>query len=246
MADFDLARLPAAALVLDLDDLTVVDVNAEALALFGRERDEVAGALLTQLVAQPAPLLEACAADPAPAAMLVEARRASGVPFVAEIRARCLDAADARLALCLVREDLHDALQRAAGQFFDAAFARAPIGMALYNTDGEFMRVNPAFCAMLGRTELSLVGTRDQLLTHPDDRARDVEAAWRILNGEVDTFEAEKRFLHRDGSVVWVNARLTFLRDEQRRPVAWLGQFQDITERRLHEERLSILARRPT
>jgi PAS domain S-box-containing protein len=244
LADLQLAHLPVPAVVLDLDDLTVLDVNDEALGVFGFARDEVAGALFTRLVQQPAPLLEACAAA-VPEAVLLEGRRSNGVPFTLEVRARVLGAADGRLALCLLREAFDDALRSAAEHFFDAAFAQSPIGMALYNTDGEFVRVNPAFCAMLGRTQLSLLGTRDQLLTHPDDRRRDVDAAWRILRGELDTFEAEKRFLHRDGTVVWVNAKLAFLRDEQGRPIAWLGQFQDITERRRHEERLGILARPP-
>jgi len=244
LADFELSRLPAAALVVDLDDLMILDVNADALAVFGWDRDQVQGALLTRLIAQPAPLLEAIdAGEGGP--VLLEGRRRNGVPFTLELRARALDAADARLALCLIREDAHEALRRAANQFFDAAFANAPIGMALYNTDGDFVRVNPAFCAMLGRSELALLGTRDQLLTHPDDRQRDVDAAWRILDGEIDTYEAEKRFLHRDGSTVWVLAKLTFLRDAQRRPIAWLGQFQDITQRRRHEQRLSVLTRRP-
>jgi PAS domain S-box-containing protein len=243
MNEFDLAWLPAAALLLDLDDLTITDINDEALEVFGWDREEITGELLTYLVAQPAALLEALAADES-GPVLLEGRRRNGVPFTFEVRARAVPGALPRTGLCLVREDDREAVRRAANEFFDAAFANAPIGMALYNTDGEFVRVNPAFCAILDRPELALIGTRDQLLTHPDDRQRDVDAAWRILKGEIDTFAAEKRFLRRDGSIVWVSANLTFLRDDQRRPIAWLGQFQDITERREHEERLRELTGR--
>jgi PAS domain S-box-containing protein len=241
MPDFELAHLPAAALLLDLRDLTIRDVNDEALTMFARDRDQLVGGLVTHLLAQPAPLLEALAAGER-GCVLVEGRRRNGVPFIAEVRARALPGGST--ALCLIREDDREPMDRAAHQFFDAAFANAPIGMALYNTDGEFVRVNRALCAMLDRTELALIGTRDQLLTHPDDRQRDVDAAWRILNGEIDTYETEKRFLRRDGSVLWVSANLTFLRDEHGRPIAWLGQFQDITERRRHEERLRRLTGR--
>jgi len=104
--------------------------------------------------------------------------------------------------------------------------------MALFNTDGEYVRANAALCALLGRTEQELIGVRDQEITHPDDRAGDVEAAWRVLNGEISTWQCEKRFARPDGSIVWTLANLTFLRDEYGRPLCWVGQFQDITELR--------------
>jgi diguanylate cyclase (GGDEF)-like protein len=95
---------------------------------------------------------------------------------------------------------------------------------------------------MLDRRPQELLGLRDQELTHPDDRASDVAAAWRILAGEQDTWQTEKRFLRPDGSVVWALANLTFLRDEDRRPLCWVGQFQDITERKRREHRLLHMA----
>ena len=107
-----------------------------------------------------------------------------------------------------------------------------PIGMALFNTDGEYVRVNGALCALLGRRADELIGIRDQELTHPDDRQSDVDAAWRILRGEFNTWQCEKRFVRPDGSIVWTLANLTFLRDEHGRPLCWVGQFQDITELR--------------
>ena len=73
---------------------------------------------------------------------------------------------------------------------------------------------------------------RDQELTHPDDRQSDVDAAWRILRGELSTWQCEKRFVRPDGEVVWTLANLTFLRDEYGRPLCWVGQFQDVTELR--------------
>jgi diguanylate cyclase (GGDEF)-like protein len=69
-------------------------------------------------------------------------------------------------------------------------------------------------------------------LTHQDDRAADVEVAWRILRGELATHQTEKRFVRPDGSLVWTIANLSFLRDETGLPLAWLGQFQDISELR--------------
>jgi diguanylate cyclase (GGDEF)-like protein/PAS domain S-box-containing protein len=129
-----------------------------------------------------------------------------------------------------------DAFARDARRYFDAAFDNAPIGMALFNTAGEYVRVNAALCVLLGRSRDDLIGRRDQELTHPDDRASDLEAAADIFAGKLSTHQCEKRFVRADGSIVWALANLTFLRDEAGRPLGWVGQFQDVTARREAEE----------
>jgi diguanylate cyclase (GGDEF)-like protein/PAS domain S-box-containing protein len=129
-----------------------------------------------------------------------------------------------------------DAFARDARRYFDAAFDNAPIGMALFNTAGEYVRVNAALCVLLGRSRDELIGRRDQELTHPDDRASDLEAAAEIFAGKLSTHQCEKRFVRTDGSIVWALANLTFLRDEAGRPLGWVGQFQDVTARREAEQ----------
>src|SRR4051794_7697906 len=115
---------------------------------------------------------------------------------------------------------------------------RRSIGMALFNPDGEYVRVNRALCRILGRGAADLIGRRDQELTHPDDRQADVDAAWEILDARRNTHQCEKRFVRPDGSVVWTLANLTFLRDDGGRPLSWVGQFQEITARRAVEQAL--------
>jgi diguanylate cyclase (GGDEF)-like protein/PAS domain S-box-containing protein len=137
-----------------------------------------------------------------------------------------------------VRRD--DEFARQAQRYFDAAFDNAPIGMALFNCAGEYARVNASLCALLGRSRRDLIGRRDQELTHPDDRESDLVAAEKIFAGELGTHQCEKRFVRPDGSIVWTLANLTFLRDEEGRPLGWVGQFQDITARREAEERFRL------
>ncbi len=120
----------------------------------------------------------------------------------------------------------------------DAAFEQATIGMAFLDVDGRYVRVNPAHAALLGLGVDELIGVRDMELTHPDDRPSDLAAAWRILDGELDTWTVEKRFVRADGSHAWVIANLTFLRTPEGLPQMWLGVFQDITERKAMESRL--------
>ena len=72
--------------------------------------------------------------------------------------------------------------------------------MAVFNCNGEYVRVNSALCELLGRTEHDPIARRDQELTHPDDRQADIDAAWDILAGKLGTHQCEKRFVRPDGS----------------------------------------------
>ena len=169
----------------------------------------------------------------------VHAQRLNGVPFTANALANFTAEGELLFTLRpLPADDLVDA----SAQLFHAAFENSPIGMAMFNTDGEFMRVNEALCTMLGRCPDELIGARDQTLTHPDDRQADVDAAWKILRGEMDRWQTEKRFIHSDGRIIWTIANLTFLRDDRGRPLSWLGQFQDITRGKEAEQRLQRMA----
>jgi diguanylate cyclase (GGDEF)-like protein/PAS domain S-box-containing protein len=165
-------------------------------------------------------------------------RRANGVPFPIEVSLRH----DGTRLVCALREPTREELVGTALRHFDVAFENSPIGMALFNTDGQYVRVNGALSAMLGRSAKELIGRRDQELTYPEDREADVRAAWEILDGRRDTHQTEKRFIHADGSVVWALASLTFLRDSGGRPLSWVGQFLDITERRRQEAELRFMA----
>jgi diguanylate cyclase (GGDEF)-like protein/PAS domain S-box-containing protein len=227
-----LDALPDAALVLGADGI-VAAVNALVPALFGCDPT---GAPLAQLLSCDA--LDAVPDAPV-RSVRAEVTRRDGVPFLVDISA---SAPDAGRRLVFLRKLDTPRLVEESERLLQVAFETAPIGMAFFNTDGEYLRVNAALCALLDRAEADLLGRRDQEFTHPEHRASDVAAAWRILAGEIDTWQTEKRFLRPDGSAVWVIANMTFLRDEQGRALTWLGQFQDITERKGLEERLRRLA----
>ena len=223
-----LALMPDAALVTEPQG-AVVAVNEAAVELFGAP--DLEGR----------PLAELLPFGPKPGRgwRPAQARRANKTPLPVEAWATELP--DGRL-LYGVRTLRESAVLEEALRYFDVAFDRSPIGMALFNTDGEYVRVNAALSALLGRPPEDLLGRRDQELTHPDDRQADLDAAWEILEGRTDTHQTEKRFVRPDGSVVWALANLTFLRDEAGRPLSWVGQFQDVTERRRQEAELQHLA----
>jgi diguanylate cyclase (GGDEF)-like protein/PAS domain S-box-containing protein len=217
------ALLPDAALVLDAHGC-VLSASPEAAAMFGLDPT---GHGLAELIPDPGRLwssVDGILAGESVPPIPLAGRRANGVPFALDVSVRILEDG---VLLCVLRE-----LDRNTPGTLDAAFDAMPIGMALFNTDGEYVRVNAALCALLGRSHEDLIGIRDQELTHPDDRQSDVDAAWRILNGELSSWQCEKRFVRPDGTIVWTLASLTFLRDEYGRPLCWVGQFQDVTDLR--------------
>ncbi|MDO9407427.1 sensor domain-containing diguanylate cyclase [Patulibacter sp.] len=222
--DSTLLLIPDAAVWLDEDD-RVRAANARAREMF---RGDVVGRALTALVT---------AADGADLGRGVGVR-CDGIPFAVETSVGRAPGG----TLCTFREPPAAAVPQLAQRHFVAAFETAPIGMALFNPDGEYIRVNGALATMLGRDAAALLGRRDQEFTHPDDRRSDVVAAWSILRGERSTHQCEKRFVRPDGTVVWAIANLAFLRDELGRPISWIGQFQDITARRRTEEGLQRMA----
>jgi PAS domain S-box-containing protein/diguanylate cyclase (GGDEF)-like protein len=222
---------PDAAIELDAE-ARLLAANDRALSLFGWTREGQLGLPVEPFLAAGALL----AAQEDHVGVRLNGRRANGVPLIIETSVKWRDADNGPRALCCLRELNYAALADEAQRYFDVAFDNAPIGMALFNCDGEYVRVNSALCELLGRPESELLGRRDQELTHPDDRQADVDVAWRILAGELSTHQCEKRFVRPDGSIVWALANLTFLRDTEGRPLSWVGQFQDITARRAAED----------
>ena len=114
---------------------------------------------------------------------------------------------------------------------FHRAFDGAPIGMALVSPEGRWLQVNAAFCDLLGYSPAELTSRTFMDVTHPDDLEDSIEHTRRQLDGEVDRLGIEKRYLRSDGTVVWVALTSTLARDGDGRPVHFVAQIEDVTER---------------
>ena len=117
-------------------------------------------------------------------------------------------------------------------------FHESPVGMALLTLDFRFERANPVLCAITGYAESELVGRSFEEITHPDDVLADVELARLLARGELPRYQIEKRYVRKDGSVVWVSLSRSVLRDERGAPLRYVGIVQDLTERKALEEAL--------
>src|SRR5918995_423968 len=127
---------------------------------------------------------------------------------------------------------------RESEQRFRGSFERAATGMALVGTDGRFLRVNKSLCEILGYTERELLGRTFQETTHPDDLEVDLEHLRRLLVRVVRTYQREKRYLHKDGHVVWTLLSVSVVHDEENEPLYFISQIQNVSERKALEESL--------
>jgi PAS domain S-box-containing protein len=135
------------------------------------------------------------------------------------------------------RRQTEDAL-RESQERFSSAFKDAAIGMALVGTDGKWLQVNPALCALVGYTEHELLATTFQAITHPDDLDADLAFVQQMLAGEIPTYHMEKRYFHKQGHIVWILLSASLVRDPFGQPLYFIGQIQDITERKQVQEKL--------
>ena len=135
------------------------------------------------------------------------------------------------------RKRVEEAL-RASDQLFHDGFDYSPTGMALTGLDGTLVEVNAAFARMLGyEAPAQLAGQDFARYTHPDDVAANREGI-RMMVEERKPYVAEKRYIHRDGAVVYALMGSTAVLDADGRPSMLFTQVQNITERKQAEAAL--------
>jgi diguanylate cyclase (GGDEF)-like protein/PAS domain S-box-containing protein len=127
-------------------------------------------------------------------------------------------------------------------QLFKSTFDRAAIGMFLLFDQRDIAEVNQAFSSMLGYEPAELNGVPVVELTHPDDREIGLDQYRRLRSGQIDHYQIEKRYCHRDGHVVWVLAHVTAARDDCNRYKHAIAQVIDITEAHQLSKELSYQA----
>jgi len=130
------------------------------------------------------------------------------------------------------RKPAEDALWESEDQF-RAMFQMASVGIAQADVrTGQFLLVNHRVCQITGYSAAELLTLRVSELTHPEDRAHDWEAFQRVVRGEDPEYRLEKRYVRKDGTVVWVNVNMTVICDAEGRPVRTIATIEDVAERK--------------
>ncbi len=123
---------------------------------------------------------------------------------------------------------------------FRRVFEEGPLGLALVGKDFRFLKVNGALCQMVGYSQAELLQLSFSDITHPDDVSADVELASQLFRGEIPLYQLRKRYVNKNGDIIWINLTASMIRDREGEPIHGLAMMEDITQfKRAQEEGLA-------
>jgi PAS domain S-box-containing protein len=131
-----------------------------------------------------------------------------------------------------------EAALRDSAERLRATFEQAAVGIAHVAPDGRWLRVNQKLCDIVGYRHEELLGARFQDITHPDDLDADLRYVERLLAGDIPTYAMEKRYIRKDGEVIWVNLTVSLVRESHGGPRYFISVIEDISERKRTERAL--------
>jgi PAS domain S-box-containing protein len=146
-----------------------------------------------------------------------------------------------------VHNDIHEILERSAAfehalrqseELYRSTFQSAGVGVAHVSPEGRWLRVNRKLCDIVGYSEPELLGLTFQQITHPDDLPSDLVQTEKLLNGTLDMFAMEKRYIRKDGSHVWINLTVSCTRDATGKLDHFISVIEDISARKDAENAL--------
>lgn len=155
---------------------------------------------------------------------------------------------DQRMTIALVddvteRKRVEDALRESEARF-RAMFERTALGVSLADLDGRIVKANPALQQLLGYSADEIHGMNFADFTHPDDLDTNLEERARLIAGEQGHFTLEKRYVRKDGRVIWVDLTVSLVRDAAGEPTFTIGMIQDITAQKRLEVELATVKRK--
>lgn len=246
-----------AAIIEDSDDAilgktldgTITSWNRGAEILYGYTRAETVGRNVSMLLPPGqqddlATILQRVAGGEAVSQIEAHRRRKDGevidvqltVSPLRDASGRIVGASAAARDITQHNRDL-DAL-RQSEERYRATFDESPLGVAHVALSGHWLRLNDAYCRILGYTREELLRLRFQDLTHPEDAATDEIQARRLLEGEISAYTIEKRYLRSSGAQVWVKLTVSLLRNGAGVPQHFIAIADDISRRKQVEEQL--------
>jgi PAS domain S-box-containing protein len=226
----------------------IIEANEQALRMLGYTRAEFFGRTISSLTALGSPSLVSNLIgdepDPGPVKQGREhiLVRNNGESFPAEAQTKRVQLGERKVHITALHDlsesrHMQQALE-ASEERFRSAMQQSPIGMALVATDGRWLEVNPALCAIVGYTREEMLGRSFQAITHPDDQLDDSQTLGPLLAREAANYQREKRYVHKDGHAVWVQIHASVIFNPDGTPRHLVSQIVDVTARKQTEEAL--------
>ncbi|MGE5471898.1 MAG: PAS domain S-box protein [Bacteroidota bacterium] len=220
-----------------------VDLNDQLAQLLGYRREELLGHPFTVWLPPEAmaPVLSQVRSGMT-GTLEHEIMRQDGSRRLVEAHGQTIDENGRQLRLTAIRDiterrQAEMALKTSEAEF-RAFFDNAVVGAAETTLDGRYLRVNAQFCQMLGYSADELLQLHTSDLIHPDDAAEVGTALDEDLSGDRLSYHAEKRYVRKDGQVIWVEVSVALVRDAAGQPVGTAGIVRDISARKIAEASL--------
>ena len=223
-------------------DRRIVMANARAAQLFGYP--SLVGMQAEQLRpveerAQRARLLDHAFSRPGdhqrPATYSVNGLRHDGRVIPLEVVPSPIEVDGRRMIMMMVSDvterRIAELSLRESEQRFRNTMEHAPIGMALIALSGHWLEVNAAVCSMTGYSAQELRRLRFQDITHRDDLIADLDQVSQLVEGRISSYQMEKRYIHRQGHVIWALLAGSLVRDADGKPLYFIAQIKDAGER---------------
>ncbi|MFT5582421.1 MAG: PAS domain S-box-containing protein [Psychromonas sp.] len=121
---------------------------------------------------------------------------------------------------------------RVSEESFKGAFEHSAIGMGLVSPDGKWLKVNESVSEITGYTNAELMNLTFADLTHPDDLEADLKLLKELIDGTRNSYKLEKRYIHKEGNIIWVILAVSMVKDEEGKPLHFVSQITDVTERK--------------
>lgn len=129
-------------------------------------------------------------------------------------------------------------------QLYSAVFAHAAVGIARVGLDGSWLDCNQRLCDIVGYPRDELLKSSFQAITHEEDLDSDLELLQHTLAGNRDSYSMEKRYLHKDGYVVWANLTVSLVRSDSGEPQYFVSIVDDISNQKQEARTLEFRAER--
>lgn len=117
-------------------------------------------------------------------------------------------------------------------KLFENIFENAPNGLAIVGLDYRWVKVNQSLIQLLGYSETEFYAMRFPDMTHKDDLDNDVQQLENLLNGRISSYQIEKRYFHKTGSVIWTLLSVSMERHQDGSPLYYISQVVDITKQK--------------
>jgi diguanylate cyclase (GGDEF)-like protein/PAS domain S-box-containing protein len=133
-----------------------------------------------------------------------------------------------------------EAALRESEQRLRETFEQAAVGITRVDLDGVLVDVNEKFCEMLGYSRRELLGRHVRDITHPGDYGQGARYRSELAHRAVKSASGEKRFIRKDGTVMWARRTMSTACDDSGKPLYVISVVEDITERKMLERRFEL------